>query len=108
VTVLVTFWLPTSTTDTVPAIGFENELRYSVRRNPTKDGWIERLTLLPEEQPYASAVVEEIQASFLGYEFLPPEVGSVVPDIGANLKREGEVTLYNAPFTDNLPVLRLP
>jgi hypothetical protein len=57
--------------------------------------------LLPEEQPYARGIIEEIEATFPGYEPMPREVGdAIVPGVVAGLKRMGEATLYHCLFTD--------
>ncbi len=63
----------------------------------------QQVALLPKEEPYARAVVEEIEATFPGYEPMPPEVGNVVvPDVVAGNKGMGEATLYHCLFTDGL------
>ncbi len=61
------------------------------------------LDLLPDEEPYARAIVEEIEAAFPGYAPMQPEVGHVVvPDVVAGFRRMGEATLYHCLFADNL------
>ena len=76
---------------------------YSCRLQDSTGRFEDHLNLLPSEQPYASALVEEIEATFPGYEPLPIEVGSViVPDIVVNVHRWGEVRVYHALFTDNI------
>jgi hypothetical protein len=61
-----------------------------------------RFELSPEEQPYAQALVEEIEATFGSYEPMPPEIGNiVVPEVVTSLHVMGEATLFHCLFTDN-------
>lgn len=58
--------------------------------------------LTPDEQSYAGVIVKEIEATFLGYDALPAEVGStIVPDVVAGNQAMGTVTLFHCLFTDN-------
>ncbi|AGP40187.1 hypothetical protein BE04_27955 [Sorangium cellulosum] len=57
--------------------------------------------LLPEEQPCATWISGDIEATF-GCERMPPEIGTVlVPDVLAGLRLPGEVRLYDCLFTDH-------
>ena len=55
-----------------------------------------RLEFLSDEQPYAKQIAQEIEAAFVGYVCMPPDVGKlIVPEIasfGGHLER---VTLYD-------------
>lgn len=54
----------------------------------------------PDEQPYATAIAEDIEASW-GYERMPPEVGKIlVPEVATNLRALGEATLYDCLMSD--------
>jgi len=58
--------------------------------------------LSPDEQPYATRIVQEIEATWEGYERMPPEVGKVVvPDVVTNLRWLGQATLYDCLFSDD-------
>jgi hypothetical protein len=55
----------------------------------------------PDEQPYAAWIAQDIEATWRGYERMPPEVGKVVvPDVSTNARCLGEATLYDCLFTD--------
>jgi hypothetical protein len=50
----------------------------------------------PGEEPCAQAVTEEIEATYRGYQPIPPEIGDViVPDIVVSGKRPGTATIYD-------------
>ncbi|WP_437737448.1 hypothetical protein [Sorangium sp. So ce1335] len=54
----------------------------------------------PGEQPYATGIAQEIEATW-GYARMPPEIGGVVvPDVATNLRCPGEATLYDCLFSD--------
>lgn len=58
-------------------------------------------TFSQEEQPYATSIVREIEATY-GYEHLPPEIGNVaVPDVETGFRRFGEARLYDCLFSDS-------
>jgi hypothetical protein len=58
-----------------------------------------RFELRSDEQPYARAVAEEIEAAFPGYEPMPPEIGKVlVPDVVAGAGDMRKSTLYDCLF----------
>ena len=53
-----------------------------------------------DEEPFARALAEEIEATYPGYSIMPPEVGQVIlPDIN-DLHDFGEVTLFDCLFTE--------
>lgn len=61
-----------------------------------------RFTFSPREQPVAHAVVQEIEASFPGYESMPREIGDIiVPDLAAGFRSLGEARLFDLLFTDD-------
>jgi hypothetical protein len=50
----------------------------------------------PDEEPYAQAVAQEIEATYRGYEPIPPEIGDVVvPDITLDAKNFGQATVFD-------------
>jgi len=50
----------------------------------------------PGEEPHARAVIQEIEATYRGYEPIPPEIGDmVVPDITLDAKSFGQATVYD-------------
>lgn len=54
----------------------------------------------PDEQPYASAIAQEIEATW-DYEPMPPDVGKMlVPDVVTDGRRPGEATLYDCLFSE--------
>lgn len=49
------------------------------------------------DEPYVQDVTREVQATYRGYELVPPELGNVqVPDVALDTVGMGEVTIYNA------------
>ena len=57
--------------------------------------------LSPDEEPFARGLIEEIEATYPGYEAMAPEVGRVVlPDVNV-LHDFGEVTLFDCLFSSN-------
>jgi hypothetical protein len=57
--------------------------------------------LSPDEHPYGAWISQDIEATWGGYERMPPEVGKViVPDVATNLRWLGEATLYDCLFSD--------
>lgn len=55
-----------------------------------------------DEQPFASWIAQDIEATWAGYERMPPEVGRViVPDVATNHRLLGNATLYDCLFSDN-------
>lgn len=58
------------------------------------------LDFSPNEKPYAPVIVEELCATFGGYEPMPPEIGNiVVPDAVTDFRFMGEATIYTCLFT---------
>lgn len=50
----------------------------------------------PEEEPYVREVAREIEATYRGYEPIPPELGNMlVPDVGLDARPLGEATIYD-------------
>lgn len=55
---------------------------------------------LPEENPVLEAVVSEIEATYPGYEQIPPEIGNeVVPDVVGGVEL-GKATIYTCLFSE--------
>ena len=58
-------------------------------------------SMSPEEQPYATWIAREIEATY-GHTLMPPEIGNViVPDVSTNLQLLGEASLYDCLFWDS-------
>ena len=56
----------------------------------------------PEELPYSTAIAEEIETSFPGYEPISPAIGqAIVPDVVTGTKWFGEATIFNCLFSDH-------
>lgn len=56
----------------------------------------------PDEQPYAAWIASEIEATWPGYERMPPEVGKVIVfEVSTRSRSFGEATLYDCLFSDN-------
>ncbi|WP_437324850.1 hypothetical protein [Sorangium sp. So ce381] len=56
---------------------------------------------IPEEEPVAREVAREIEATYLGYRRIPPEIGNeVVPDVAMNVVLMGEATIYMCLFSE--------
>jgi hypothetical protein len=54
---------------------------------------------IPEEEPVAREIAREIEATYPGYQTIPPEIGNeVVPDVDAELAF-GEATIYVCLFS---------
>jgi hypothetical protein len=50
----------------------------------------------PGEEPAASDLAREIEATYVGYEPIPPELGDVVvPDVALDVRLLGEATVYD-------------
>lgn len=50
----------------------------------------------PGEEPAASELAREIEATYVGYEPIPPELGEeIVPDIALDCRWYGEATIYD-------------
>ena len=59
------------------------------------------LSGLPEEEPVAREIAREIEATYLGYQQIPPELGNeVVPDVAMVIAGFGEATIYLCLFSD--------
>lgn len=59
-------------------------------------------TFAAAEEPYVRESIKEIEATYSGYEPMPPEVGNViVPDVFVGNQLLGEVTLYGCLFTED-------
>jgi hypothetical protein len=55
---------------------------------------------VPEEEPVAREIAREIEATYPGYQTIPPEIGNeVVPDVDAGLAF-GEATIYMCLFSE--------
>jgi hypothetical protein len=56
-----------------------------------------------DEQPFVSAIKEEIETTFPGHEPMLPEVGlTVVPDVQAGARWFGESTIFTCLFSDSM------
>ncbi|UQA55788.1 hypothetical protein [Polyangium aurulentum] len=56
---------------------------------------------IPEEEPAAREIVQEIEATYPGYQRIPPELGDeVVPDLFAPVAYFGVATIYVCLFSD--------
>ncbi|WP_237244677.1 MULTISPECIES: hypothetical protein [Sorangium] len=56
---------------------------------------------IPEEEPAAREVTREIEATYPGYQPIPPELGNeVVPDVAMNVVLMGEATIYMCLFSE--------
>ncbi len=54
---------------------------------------------IPEEEPVAREIAREIEATYPGYQTIPPEIGNeVVPDVDAGLAF-GTATIYTCLFS---------
>ncbi|KYF87737.1 hypothetical protein BE17_12145 [Sorangium cellulosum] len=55
---------------------------------------------IPEEEPVARDIAQEIEATYPGYQPIPPELGNeVVPDVDMDGLMMGEATLYVCLFS---------
>jgi hypothetical protein len=55
---------------------------------------------IPEEEPVAREVAREIEATYPGYQPIPPELGNeVVPDVDMHWAFMGEATIYVCLFS---------
>jgi hypothetical protein len=55
---------------------------------------------IPEEEPVVPEIVREIEATYPGYQPIPPELGNeVVPDVDDAGKPYGEATIYTCLFS---------
>ncbi len=62
----------------------------------------ERFALMPEEEPYAERLVQEIGARFPEYELMPPEIGyQRIPDLQHENRAPGEATVYDCLINDH-------
>lgn len=56
---------------------------------------------IPEEEPVAREIARELEATYPGYQPIPPELGNdVVPDVAMNVVLMGEATIYMCLFSD--------
>lgn len=56
---------------------------------------------IPEEESVAREVAREIEATYPGYQTIPPEIGNeVVPDVTVNVVAFGEATIYICLFSE--------
>jgi hypothetical protein len=56
-----------------------------------------------EEEPYVREVAREIEATYRGYEPIPPELGNrVVPDVGLDARPLGKATIYDCLCSTSL------
>ncbi|WP_437645057.1 hypothetical protein [Sorangium sp. So ce362] len=56
---------------------------------------------IPEEEPVAREITGEIEATYPGYQTIPPELGNeVVPDVSMDWAFMGEATIYVCLFSD--------
>ena len=55
---------------------------------------------IPEEEPVAREIAREIEATYPGYEQVPPELGNeLVPDVATDVVLMGEATIYVCLFS---------
>ncbi|MGK3996433.1 hypothetical protein [Sorangium sp. So ce1024] len=55
---------------------------------------------IPEEEPVAREIAAEIEATYPGYQTIPPELGNeVVPDVAMDGALMGEATIYMCIFS---------
>ncbi|WP_437740463.1 hypothetical protein WMF39_32925 [Sorangium sp. So ce1504] len=56
---------------------------------------------IPEEEPVAREVAQEIEATYPDYQSIPPEIGNeVVPDVAMSVVLMGEATIYMCLFSE--------
>jgi hypothetical protein len=56
---------------------------------------------IPEEEPVAREIAREIEATYPGYQPIPPELGNeVVPDVEMDWAIMGEATIYTCLFSN--------
>jgi hypothetical protein len=56
---------------------------------------------IPEEEPVALEIAREIEATYPGYQQIPPELGNeVVPDVAMDGALMGKATIYVSLFSD--------
>ena len=54
---------------------------------------------VPDEEPVAREIAREIEATYPGYQTIPPEIGNeVVPDVSFNNSEFGGCTIYTLVF----------
>lgn len=104
------FWLPTRPGESMHWLGFfvsfvvPYYVIFSLHHldDPARKG--DHFSFEPsvDERPFATAVEEEIDATYAGYEPMPPEVGmSLVPEIDAYGHGPGDkATIYDCLFRD--------
>ncbi|XXY49172.1 hypothetical protein WME91_55105 [Sorangium sp. So ce269] len=55
---------------------------------------------IPEEEPVAREIAREIEATYPGYQSIPPEIGNeVVPDVAMDAVSMGKATIYVCLFS---------
>ncbi|XXT24960.1 hypothetical protein WME94_25845 [Sorangium sp. So ce429] len=55
---------------------------------------------IPEEEPVAREIAREIEATYPGYQPIPPELGNeVVPDVAMDAVSMGKATIYVCLFS---------
>ncbi|WP_437664873.1 hypothetical protein [Sorangium sp. So ce1182] len=55
---------------------------------------------IPEEEPVAREIAREIEATYPGYQPIPPEIGNeVVPDVAMDAVSMGKATIYVCLFS---------
>lgn len=58
----------------------------------------------PDEEPYAEDVAREIEATYVGYRPIPPELGKVlVPDVTVHNLGMGEATIHDCLLSTQWP-----
>jgi hypothetical protein len=58
----------------------------------------------PGEEPAARDLAREIEATYPGYEPIPPEIGNeLVPDVALDVRNFGEATIYDCLLSTNWP-----
>lgn len=58
----------------------------------------------PDEEPDAEDVTREIEATYVGYRPVPPELGNlVVPDVAVDNVRMGQATIYHCLLSTQWP-----
>lgn len=56
---------------------------------------------VPEEEPVAREIAREIEATYPGYQTIPPEIGNeVIPDVSAG-RDFGSATIYTCLFSED-------
>ena len=69
-----------------------------------REDWVQQkiaFTFAPDEEPYARAVIAEIEATYPDHEPMPPEVGQmIVPGVVTSRRYIDTATLFDCLFSD--------